>query len=343
MSQKNPVIDIHAHIFAEDTMEILRKETPSVAPKLTEVTEDGARLEIAGVHQNPFPRGAWDLERRLADMDRFGYDRQAVAVCPQTLMYDQDPQMTLTVSQIQNEQIAALVRSNERFYGLGTMPMQAPQMAADELRRAVGELGLQGAMIGSNINGGNLDDPELEPYWSAAEETGAFILIHPVKTAGIDRMKSYYLKNFIGNPLDTTIAAASMIFGGVLHRHPNLKICLSHGGGFTPYQFGRFIHGWAERAEAQVHLKESPEASIDRLLYDTILHHPDPLTFLVNSVGAERVMLGSDYPFDMGMYDAVEVVRSLPVGEEAVAKILAGSAERLLRTNADGAARAAAS
>lgn len=331
MTAENPVIDIHAHILAEDTMEILRKETPSVAPHLSEVTEDGARLEVAGVHQNPFPRGAWDLERRLADMDRAGFDKQVVAVCPQTLMYDQDPQLTLTVSQIQNEQIAALTRSHsERFLGLATMPMQAPEMAATELRRAMRDLGLSGAMIGSNINGANLDDPELEPYWAAAEETGAFILVHPMKVAGMDRLKSYYLKNLIGNPLDTTIAAASLIFGGVLDRHPGLRICLSHGGGFTPYQFGRFIHGWAERAEAQVHLKESPEASINRLLYDTILHHPAPLEFLVNSVGSDRVMLGSDYPFDMGMYDAVAVIQGLAISQQDKSALLHGSAHRLL-------------
>lgn len=148
----------------------------------------------------------------------------------------------------------------------------------------------------------------------------------------MDRLKSYYLKNFIGNPLDTTIAAASLNFGGVLDRHPGLKICLSHGGGFIPYQFGRFIHGWAERAEAQVNLENSPEASIDRLLYDTILHHPAPLAFLVNSVGSGRVMLGSDYPFDMGMYDAVEVIQGLAISEEDKSALLRDSAKRLLAT-----------
>ncbi|WP_127143024.1 amidohydrolase family protein [Pelagibacterium montanilacus] len=334
MSTQKPVIDVHAHIFAEDTMELLRKETPSVAPSLTEITEEGAHLEIAGVHQNPFPRGAWDLDRRLADMEKFGFDKQVLAVCPQTLMYDRETELTLTVSQIQNEQIAALTRSHpDKFFGLGTMPMQAPQVAADELRRCVRDLGMKGAMIGTNINGRNLDDPDLEPYWEAASETGAFILLHPMKVAGMDRLKDFYLRNFIGNPLDTTIAAATLIFGGVLDRHPDLKFCLSHAGGFTPFQFGRWIHGWAERKEAQVHLKVSPEASINKLLYDTITHHPDPLTFLVNSAGADRVMLGSDYPFDMGMYDAVEVIQDLDFGDDIKEKLLTGSAERALTTN----------
>ena len=340
MPSASPIIDMHAHILAEDTIEILRRETPSVAPQLSEITAEGARLEVAGVHQNPFPRGAWDLERRLADMARCGFDMQVLAVCPQTLMYDQEPALALTVAQIQNEQIAALCRAMpERFLGLATAPMQAPERAAEELRRAVRELGLRGVMIGSSINGTNLDDPALEPFWQAAADTGAFVLIHPIKPTAGERTKGYYLKNLIGNPLETTIAAASLVFGGVLERHPSLKICLSHGGGFAPYQFGRFIHGWRERPEARLHLGEtSPAASLDRLLYDTILHHPEPLAYLVSMAGPGRVMLGSDYPFDMGMYDGVSVVKGLPVGEDAIGQILSGTAQKLLVTKAGAAA-----
>lgn len=332
---KGAVIDIHAHILAEDTMEIMRKETPQVAPILTDITAEDARFEIAGVKQYPFPRGAWDLERRLSDMAKFGFDKQVLAVCPQTLMYDRDPELCLTVSQIQNEQIAKLCRTHpDKFYGLGTMPLQAPEMAAAELRRSVRELGLRGAMIGGHIAGKNLDDPALDAYWEAAEETGAFILIHPLKINADGRMNDYYLANFVGNPLDTTIAACSLIFGGVLERFPNLKICLSHGGGYVPFQFGRYIHGWAERPESQLHLKVSPEASVDRLLYDTILHHPTPLKYLVDSAGPKRVMLGSDYPFDMGMYDAVEVIDGLGLPDATREAVLWGTAEELLTTKA---------
>jgi aminocarboxymuconate-semialdehyde decarboxylase len=192
------------------------------------------------------------------------------------------------------------------------------------------ELGLRGMMIGSNVNGRNFDDPALEPVWAAAAELGAFIFIHPTTTAASDRLKDYYLRNFIGNPLDTTIAAACLMFAGVLERHPGIKIYLSHGGGFLPYQEARFIHGWGEREESKKFLKVSPEASLGRFLYDTILHARKPLEFLIASAGADRVLLGSDYPFDMGQYDSVEVISSLSIGEAEKAKILGGNARRLL-------------
>jgi aminocarboxymuconate-semialdehyde decarboxylase len=195
-------------------------------------------------------------------------------------------------------------------------------------------LDLRGAQIGSNIAGKNLDDPALEPVWATAAELGAFILVHPINVAGMDRLSSYYLNNLIGNPLDTTIAAACLVFGGVLERHPTLKICLAHGGGFVPYQAGRFEHGWHVRTEPKKKLKKPPTESLDRFYFDTIVHSKAVLEFLVGRAGAGRVMLGSDYPFDMGMPDGVRQVRglSIPVADQAV--ILGGGAQALLGTSA---------
>lgn len=324
-------IDTHAHILDLETIRLLQKEVPSVAPTLAPIDDEFADLVVAGSHYKPFPRGGWDLERRLADMARYGFDRQVVAVCPQTVLYDQDAQLTLTASQIQNDQIAALVRARpDQFHGLATAPMQAPDLAATELRRAMTDGGLSGAMIGSNIEGRNLDDPALEPFWQVASDLGAFILVHPLKVAGIDRQRSYYLQNFVGNPVDTTIAAACLVFGGVLERHPGITFLMSHGGGFTPYQAARWDHGWSVRAEARVTLKTPPAASLDRLCYDTILHAASPLQFLVDQVGSGRVFLGSDYPFDMGQYDAVAVVNSLRLPAADHAAILGAAALTLL-------------
>jgi aminocarboxymuconate-semialdehyde decarboxylase len=337
---EHPTIDIHAHILEEETVSLLQKETPQAAPKLTPIDADFAVLEVAGTPYKPFPRGAWDIERRLQDMEAFGFEMQAVAVCPQTLLYDQEPELTLAAAQVQNDRIAARVGAMpDRFLGLATVPMQAPDMAADELRRALRAPGMVGAMIGSNINGRNLDDPGLEPFWAAAAEVGAFILVHPVSVAGAERQTAYYLKNLIGNPLDTTIAAACLVFGGVLERYPDFKMCLAHGGGFTPYQAGRFVHGWKARNEPKAHLRNSPQASLDRLLYDTILHAAEPLEFLIGLAGADRVLLGSDYPFDMGQYDAVEVIRSLHVAEEVKASVLGRAAAALLRLRTPPLAR----
>jgi aminocarboxymuconate-semialdehyde decarboxylase len=185
-------------------------------------------------------------------------------------------------------------------------------------------------MIGSNIAGRNLDDPSLEPVWAAAAELGAFMIIHPTNVAGADRLRSYYLNNLIGNPLDTTIAAACLVFGGVLQRHPKLNVCLVHGGGFVPYQAGRWVHGWHVRPEPKVNVEQSPEPWIERFYYDTILHAKPQLEFLVSSVGASRILLGSDYPYDMGTGECVRQVTALGIGDAAKAAILNGNAKALL-------------
>jgi aminocarboxymuconate-semialdehyde decarboxylase len=326
-----PTIDIHAHILDPEAIRLMQREIPSVAPVLTPIDDDFADLAVAGTHYRPFPRGGWDLERRLQDMARYGFDRQVVAVCPQTVLYDQDPSLTLTASQIQNDRISALVRERpDQFRGLATVPMQSPELAAAELRRAMVEGGLSGAMIGSNIEGRNLDDPALEPFWAAASDLHALLLVHPLKVAGIDRQRSYYLQNLIGNPLDTTIAAACLVFGGVLDRFPGINFLMSHGGGFTPYQAARWEHGWTVREEARARLTSPPRASLDRLFYDTILHDAAPLQFLADQVGAGRVLLGSDYPFDMGQYDAVAVIKGLRLPATDHDTILGGAALALL-------------
>jgi aminocarboxymuconate-semialdehyde decarboxylase len=192
------------------------------------------------------------------------------------------------------------------------------------------QLGLKGCQIGSNINGTNLDDPALAPLWKAADELSAFIMVHPTQVAGADRLKSYYLANLIGNPLDTTIAAASLVFGGVIERYPAIKFFMVHGGGFAPYQAGRWSHGWEVRAEPKVNLKVPPDAAIGRLYFDTILHGKPALEFLVATFGASHVLLGSDYPYDMGTLECARQVRALSIPEADRATILGGLALDLL-------------
>jgi aminocarboxymuconate-semialdehyde decarboxylase len=298
---------------------------------MTAIDADSFLLEIAGTPYRPFPRGGFDLERRFADMDAAEVDLQVLSATPQSYLYGEEPALTVTCSILQNDQIAKLVAAHpDRFLGIATLPMQAPLLAADELRRALTKLGLRGAMIGSNIMGRNLDHPELEPIWATASELDALLLIHPVNVGAADRLGSYYLNNLIGNPLDTTIAAACLVFGGVLERHPKLKVCLVHGGGFVPYQAGRWAHGWQVRPEPKVHLKQSPQPWIERFYYDTILHSRDNLEFLVRSAGAARVLLGSDYPYDMGTGECVRQVRALSIPEADKATVLSTLAWSLL-------------
>jgi aminocarboxymuconate-semialdehyde decarboxylase len=322
---------VHSHVLTEETMELLRKEAPAVAPKLTPIDDSFAVLEVAGVPYRPFPRGGWDIERRFVDLAAADIDVQVLSAPPQTYYYDQDASLAATTSAIQNDQIAKLVTAHpERFLGIATLPMQTPERAAEELRRAVTKLGLRGAMIGSNVKGKNLDDPSFEPVWATAAELNVMLLIHPVNVAGADRLRSYYLANLIGNPLDTTIAAACLVFGGVLDRHPGLNVLLVHGGGFLPYQAGRWVHGWKVRPEPQEHLKQQPRPWIDRFYYDTILHAQAQLEFLVGSAGPTRVLLGSDYPYDMGTLECVRQVHGLLVPDMEKAAVLSGNAEKLM-------------
>jgi aminocarboxymuconate-semialdehyde decarboxylase len=316
-------LDIHTHVLTEDMMARLGKESPKVAAHMTALDKDSFVLEIAGVPYRPFPRGGFDLERRFADMDTAEVDMQVLSATPQSYLYEQEAALTAACAAMQNEAIAKLVATHpDRFLGIATLPLQSGELAAKELTRAVKTLKLAGTMIGSNVLGRNLDHPDFEPLWAAAASLDVPIIIHPANVGAADRLRSYYLNNLIGNPLDTTIAAASLVFGGVLERHPKLKVLLVHGGGFVPYQAGRWVHGWHVRGEPKVNIKQPPEPWINRFYYDTILHSKESLAFLIGSVGARRVLLGSDYPYDMGTGECVRQVRALSIGEADKATVL---------------------
>jgi len=322
-------IDTHTHILTQETAALLTKAGVKVT--ITPDDAESAALDVGGTMYRPFPTGGFDIPRRLRDMDGMGVDVHVLSATPQTYLYNQESALGAVLSAIQNDQMAKHIAAHpDRFLGIATLPMQDPVRAADELRRAITKLGLRGSMFASNIMGKNLDDPSFEPLWSTAEELGAFLFIHPNNVAGADRLKSYYLQNLIGNPLDTTIAAACLVFGGVLDRHPKLKICLAHGGGFTPYQAARWEHGWAVRPEPKKNVPTQPKNIAGRFMYDTILHSTPVLEFMIAQAGADHVLLGSDYPYDMGMMDCVKHVRSLKISDADKATILGSNAEALL-------------
>src|ERR1700716_2041541 len=195
-------IDCHTHILGEDAMRRLAKESPKVAPVMTQRGDPACRLEIGGVvAQNPLPRELWDTERRLCDMDQHGVDMQVLAPTVSASFYEQEPALGLACAMLQNDEIAAETKRHPgRFVGLGGVPSQAPELAADELKRAMTELRLRGAMIGSNVNGRNLDDPALAPFWAAAEALGAFIFVHPHAGAAAERLRAHYFQKFLRPP-----------------------------------------------------------------------------------------------------------------------------------------------
>jgi aminocarboxymuconate-semialdehyde decarboxylase len=329
------VIDAHTHILTEAMIAEIAREVPALAPRLTRLDDGDAVLEILDVKQNPFPRSAWDLERRFADMAAQRVDMHVVCNIPHTFLYEADAGAADMVSEVQNAAISALCRQYpDRFLGLATVAMQDPVRAAATLGRAVTAHGLRGLHLGSNIAGRNLDDPALDAVWEVLDRHALFVLVHPHKVVAAERMRGYYLTNLIGNPLETTIAAASLVFGGVIERYPNIQFCLSHAGGFVPYQAGRFRHGWEVRKEPHARLKGDPVESLGRLLHDSITHAPGALRFLLDEVGAERIVFGSDYPFDMGTTRGATEVEEA-IGDIAVRQaILEGNARRLLRAPA---------
>jgi len=326
---KQRTIDTHTHICTLETAALITKAGVKVT--ITPEGVENAAFDVNGTVYRPFPTGGFDIARRLRDMDATGVDVHVLSATPQTYLYNVEPELAATVAAIQNDQMAKHIAAHpDRFWGIATLPLAQPKHAADELKRAMTKLGLRGSMFGSNIKGINLDDPMFEPLWAIAEELGAFMFVHPNNVAGADRLKSYYLGNLIGNPLDTTIAAASLFFGGVMDRYPKLKIMLAHGGGFTPYQAARWEHGWKVRNEPKKNIKTQPKGIAKRFFYDTILHSDRTLEAMIGLVGSDHVLLGSDYPYDMAMLGCVAHVRSLEISDADKDSILGGRAEMLL-------------
>jgi len=324
-------IDTHSHILTLETAALITKVAPNVSVTITTYDANNADLKVGSLAYRPFPTGGYDIPQRLKDMDAAGVDVQVLSCTPQTYLYNLGDELSPLVATIQNDQMAKHVAEHPtRFMAIATLPIGQPKAAADELKRVINKLGFKGAMIASNFGGRYLGEPEFEPLWAAAEELRAFMFVHPDNVAGQDRLGPYYLRNLIGNPLDTTIAAASLYFGGVMDRFPKLKVMLAHGGGFTPYQAPRWEHGWKARPEPKKFVKTQPVNIAGRFFYDTILHSEKTLEAMIGLVGVDKVMLGSDYPYDMEMRDCVAHVRGLNISDADKTAILSGNFEKLL-------------
>jgi aminocarboxymuconate-semialdehyde decarboxylase len=302
-------IDLHCHFVPPALIDRLEKEGP--AHSIT-VTERGTVSFAERAATQSIPAGMLDLEERLRWMDEQGVDVQVLSAWMDFSAYELDPEDGAWLARTLNElTVDALGAHPDRFRAMAAVPMQAPGLAADELGYALEELGMIAVEIGTAIAGAELDDPELEPFWVAAEALDAMVLVHPPnRSLGYERLRNYFFDNIVSNPAEETIAAAHLIFGGVLERHPELRVFLTHGGGFLPYQIGRQDRGYAARpALTATRLGSPPSTFLRRFFYDTVVHSPDALRFLVERVGADRVLLGSDYPFPMGDPEPVATVR----------------------------------
>jgi aminocarboxymuconate-semialdehyde decarboxylase len=227
----------------------------------------------------------------------------------------------------------AIAAHQDRLLAMAAVPLQAPELAANELRHAIEELGMVAVEVATSVVDSELDDPGLDPFWAAAQDLDVVVLIHPYASLGNERLGSYFLSNIVGNPAEETVAAAHLIYGGVLERFPDLKVCLTHGGGFLPYQIGRQDRGFESRSDVTGKKLSSPPSSfLKRFYYDTVVHDPDALRFLVERVGSDRVVLGSDYPFPMGDPDPVGTVKAASLDNDVVAAILSGNLAPELRS-----------
>ena len=307
-------IDIHAHV----TPQAFWRATENGGDWHTLRREKDARggevAVVGGRRQSLPPRARWTPEERLADMDSLGVDVHVVSPYVGFYNYQLDSAVAAATSRATNDEIAGMVKGwPQRFAGLGTLPMQDVKSAVGELERCMTQLGLKGVEINDHVNGRTLDEAEYRPFWKAAEQMGAVVFFHQGgETLVTPRSARYHLPNSIGNLVDRAVTFATLVHGGVMDAHPDLKIVLGHGGGYTCYGIGRMDHAWQVRTEARANIGQPPSAYLRRFYYDTVSHHPQLIRFLIDLVGADRVVVGSDYNFDMGYERPVEFVDRVP-------------------------------
>ncbi len=323
-------VDFHAHALVP---EILSDRGPVDWRPAIVPHESGGYLVQNAYHTNgPVFNPMVEPDQIIAARQAVGIDLTVLCTPPHAFFYELSP--TEGASAIQNDGMARVVAEHsQHLAGLGTLPMQDVPLAAKELERVMTDLGLSGVQIGSNINGEELGNECFRPFWEAAEALGAVVLIHPSfsDSLGGERTKAYDLRRLMGNLLETAHAVAHLIFSGVLEAFPDLKIVLAHGGGVLPYLVGRLDHGYQVRTKPKRHITHPPSAYLGVFYYDTITHYGPALQYLIDLVSVERVLLGSDYPFDMGYDQPVEFVNQLPALSQADReRIVGGNALQLL-------------
>ncbi len=326
--------DVHAHCIPTDLLGFIRDEGPSLGIELAD-DGDGEYAVLDGrVRLAPFRPILGEVDARLRAMDSSGVDVQLISGWVDLTAYALGPDVGAAYSRRSNEIMAAeAARHPDRFLAMGTVPLQDPTRAAEELAYAVRDLGMAGVQIATTVDGTDLDQAGLDPFWEAAEDLGCLVVLHPCDPLpGVDLSRNF-LDNMVGRPAESTIAVAHLIFSGALERFPGLVICVVHGGGFLPYQLGRMQRGYQAVPQLSARNISTPPAELARrLFYDTVLHDPGPLAFLVDQVGADHVLMGTDYPFPMGDPAPVGTVASIPgLDDEQRQSILGGNVERLLR------------
>jgi len=322
------IIDTHAHIIVP---EILREAKPGEEWRPRVVWENGRQfVEYGPKRIGSALREFVSIETILNEMKKSGVD--GVLLCPwvSLVRYQAKAEESLDACQVQNDALLSLVKKHTgRVSALGMVPLQDVELSIRELERIM-KAGLKGVEIGTHVNGTYPGDAGFRPFWEACESLGAFVFIHPVEGGGRTELQDYYMWNVIGNPMETTVAAGHLILSGVLEAYPGLKILLAHGGGALLHLHGRLDRGFRQRPEINRVIKKPPTEYLKQFYFDTITHDPVVLKSLVDLVGAGHVLLGSDYPFDMGNENPVDLVHAANLGGDAEEKILGDNAKQLL-------------
>lgn len=321
-------IDIHSHVLVPEAAAFAAPHLPP-APGFSTPHSDAIN------RQQMLDRRAVFLDHgaRLAELDAMGIDLQVCAPPPPQSYYALPPDLGVRATAMVNDGIAAFCAVRpDRFRGMGSIPLQDPAAAVEELARCMGPLGFVGVQVLTNVLGRELADPAFEPVWAAAERLGALVMIHPNGYTEGQRLAPFYFNNVIGNPLDTTVALHHLIFSGVLERYPALKILAVHGGGYLPAYSGRIDHAWGARTDSRASLPHPPTHYLRKVYLDTIVFTPHQLEYLVKVWGVDRVVMGTDFPFDMADSDPIGHICSVAGFDAATRAALAGNtAAHLLR------------
>ncbi len=332
-------IDIHCHVRSDTAAAMVAGneavsrwflETQASPTSQAQNRANGERTRLQG--NSP--------EQRIADMDLMGIDIQAISPAPRQTYYGADPDLGLATSRAINDFIADICgRHPDRFVGLGTVPFQAPELALAELDRLHKSLGFRGIEIMTHVAGEDLSAERFRPIFARCEELGLLVFMHPDGFTEAGRFHDHYFANVIGNPLDTTVAVHHLIFGGVLQDYPNLKLVLAHGGGYLPAYSGRIDHAASARPDCCAHLREMPTTYLKRLYFDALVYTHHQLEYLVEQYGADHILMGTDYPADMGEIDPIGFIEGARGLDDAARRAILGhNAARLLNIEVPPAA-----
>jgi aminocarboxymuconate-semialdehyde decarboxylase len=326
-----PTVDVHAHILLPQVEEAVAGHPALAEARALDARRNGpAALAVNGPMVAERVPKLTDVTVRLAAMDAQGVDVQLVSPSPSHYHYWADEDTAEKVYRLANEATAThCSAAPDRLCGLGLAPLQHPALAVTALEHALDQ-GLLGVEISSHAPGRELSDAAYEPFWSRAEETGAVLFLHPFGCTLDERLDRWYLSNTVGQPTENAVALSHLIFSGVLDRHPELKLIAAHGGGYLPTHIGRSDHAWSTRSDAGAGCADLPSSYLRRLYFDSLVHDPRTLRELTRVTGADRVLLGSDFPFDMGTEDPLRALRAARLPDPDFHAVRGGNAAALL-------------